>query len=156
MNTEVRIKSGVIIFSLGVAALNSAAAQRLRCEVLPMLRAGDDIVLDMKGVEFADTSGIGAICELRRCCIDRGTIVLAQCSQRLQSIFSGVPEKVLPKRYSSLSEATEEVVRFTRSTGAELSIEPLPSTVAFTPRLPIPIGDNRRTIEEFQIHGHGD
>ncbi len=141
-------------FVLGVVNLDAVAARRLRLEVLPIVGAGGSVVLDMGGIEFADSSGLGAICALKKASEQGGLVVLARCSRRLETILAKVPEGRLPERFTTLGEAAEAVSRHLK-TDVVMSdfISPI---VAFPIRQAAAPTDNRWNHKDLLAHAHAD
>ena len=97
-----------LLLPLRIKNLDAGAARRLRSVWPLVLRAEMPIVLDMAGVEFIDTSGLGALRSIEEQSRAVG-MALANCSPRLMLILARLPAGRRPPIYPSLSGLIRDV-----------------------------------------------
>jgi anti-anti-sigma regulatory factor len=98
----------VFVVTLRVVKFDAAVARSVRRDLSAPLRRGIPVVLDVKGVEFSDSSGLGTLCALHEQ-FGPDLLVLAGCSDRLASIVARAPRHRLPRRFRSVQEAIRAV-----------------------------------------------
>ncbi|MDX2036732.1 MAG: hypothetical protein SFX72_08775 [Isosphaeraceae bacterium] len=104
------------VYSVVGRSLDCAITRSLRRELLygniPIL----PLIIDLEMVEFADSSGIGLLCQLHECLGE--AVVLAKCGRRLSAILDKYPRTRMPRRYPTLEEAEESLSHASRGTSA--------------------------------------
>lgn len=90
----------VVVVGISGECLDAAAVASLRECLLEALKRGDPVVLDMSGVAFADTSGLGLV---------RGLVAknsaLACVGPSLAASLSRIPWRMRPPEYETVEDA---------------------------------------------------
>lgn len=98
MSWSVHEESSHRLVSLDIACLDTSIADRFCLEIQQLLNEDLPVVLDMSKVQFADTSGLGAICTLARKA-KPGVLYMGSVSGRMEKILARVASENLPKRW---------------------------------------------------------
>ena len=155
MSHSLKNRVSPLVFVLGCRNLDIDGARRIRKEVLPAIKEGRGVVIDLKGVEFADSSGVGALAALASSGGRTVPVALVTCNRRLEQMLSRLPPSRLPPRYVTLIEGMDAVVSLTdgnRITNADST----PTIVSFPLTSTDAVIPNRRSSESAHVHGHVD
>jgi anti-anti-sigma factor len=155
MNQATKTRVAPHVFVVGTKHLDAKGAQRIRSEVLPLLKAGKGVVIDLSGVDFADSIGLGALAALVLTVPPTGSVALVGCNRRLEQVLSGVSSNRLPTRYSTLIEGMDAIMSLFNHHGSDTS-EALATIVAFPAIPPDVVMPDHRSSESVQVHGHVD
>jgi len=110
MNARTAPAGRVRVVAAGVKNLDANVAAAFRARGLEAVEDGTPVVLDLSGVEFADSSGLGAL----RAVLEHGqpgTMALAGVSPRLQRILVRIPARLLLPRHGTVVEAAASLER---------------------------------------------
>ena len=100
--------SGVLVLELRETALDLRNAREFRDAVLALTRDKGEVVLDMTGVAFVDSSGLGALIScLREVRGGKGDLKLCSMSRSVRGLF----ELLRMHRVFSILETRDEAVR---------------------------------------------
>lgn len=81
-------QAGVTLIAPGVKRLDASAAPAFKQEVVRLVEAGDTrLVLDLSGVSFLDSSGLGAMVSVLKALGQRGTLVVCGVSGAVLALF---------------------------------------------------------------------
>jgi anti-sigma B factor antagonist len=79
---------GIAVVAPAVKRLDAAVAPAFRQAVLQLVEAGDTrLVLDLAGLEFLDSSGLGAMVAILKALGSRGALVVCGVHGAVQSLF---------------------------------------------------------------------
>lgn len=94
--------------SVGHVNFDLTSIIAVRDEAERALERGDLIILDLRGVEFIDTSGLGTISRLMRQA-EAGRFVVLGVGLRLNSLFLRLPLQWRPPAYDSVEDARQSL-----------------------------------------------
>jgi anti-anti-sigma factor len=90
--------------SFDVENLDASLARVLKERLSELLDQGWSVVIDLKGVKFMNSSGLGTICSLFRRA-GREKLYLANVCPRLEALLAGLPLDGLPPRHRNVRDA---------------------------------------------------
>ena len=89
MNIIEELQGDILVLRVGETRLDAARAPALREELLRHIDAGhSQIVLDLSGTEFMDSSGLGALVSAVKRLGSRGTLAIAGAQGAVTRLFS--------------------------------------------------------------------
>lgn len=85
---DVQRERGVTLIAPTARRLDATVAPAFRQEVVQLVEAGDTrLVLDLGGVEFLDSSGLGAMVSILKALGQRGTVLVCNVKGSVQALF---------------------------------------------------------------------
>ena len=89
MSFDTKIQDGIAIMRITVARLDANVAPELKKEVNDIVAGGTSrIMVDLKDVEFMDSSGLGAIVACFKLTGQKGDFVLCNMNEAVTEIFA--------------------------------------------------------------------
>ena len=84
----VQRERGVVVVAPTMKRLDASVAPAFKQEVVRLIEAGDlRLVLDLEGVQFLDSSGLGAIVSILKAVGNRGTLAVCNVRGAVLSLF---------------------------------------------------------------------
>ena len=84
----VQREGGVVVVVPTMKRLDASVAPAFKQEVARLIEAGDlRLVLDLEGVQFLDSSGLGAIVSILKALGNRGTLAVCNVRGAVLSLF---------------------------------------------------------------------
>lgn len=84
----VQRERGVVVVVPTMKRLDASVAPLFKQEVVRLIEAGDlRLVLDLEGVQFLDSSGLGAIVSILKAVGNRGTLAVCNVRGAVLSLF---------------------------------------------------------------------
>ena len=99
---------GVCVAAVGMANFRAPHTETVARQTMALLDAGNAVILDMEGVEFIDSSGLGVLARLASS--HSRSLALAGVGPRLSALLARVPASVLPRQFACISDATAAFV----------------------------------------------
>ena len=85
---KVQRQQGVAVVEPAMKRLDASVAPAFRQEVVKLVEGGDTkLVLDLAGVQFLDSSGLGAMVSILKALGNRGTLVVCNVQGAVLSLF---------------------------------------------------------------------
>lgn len=108
MQLVVEKKDDVAMVAIPVAELDAGNSPAFKREMIPVLEAYSKVVIDLKGLQFTDSSGLGAFLScLKKLNSKGGDLKLCGVEKQVRAIF----ELVRMDRILEIVETREEAVR---------------------------------------------
>lgn len=108
MDIPIEISQGVTFAEIPVKELDASNAGDLKSAMAPILERASNVVLDLRRMEFIDSSGLGAILACLRLATARGGDLKLCCmSRQVRTAF----ELVRMHRVFDILETREEAAR---------------------------------------------
>ena len=109
---EVQREQGVTVIAPTAPRLDAAAAPAFKQEVVQLIEGGDTrLVLDLAGVSFLDSSGLGAMVSILKALGQRGSLVVCNVKGPVQSLFQLTR---MDKVFAILPSRAEALARLAR------------------------------------------
>ncbi len=104
---EFDVRDGVAVFRVVGDSLDAACSKPFKQEVNELGRSHPNLVFDMEGLQFVDSSGLGAILScLRTVSARQGNLVLCGVGRPVQTLLELVRMTRVFDIYPSVEEAT--------------------------------------------------
>jgi anti-sigma B factor antagonist len=101
-------QESAVVVATSVEALDASNASDFKCAVSKMIKPGARLVLDMSGIRFVDSSGLGAILSCLRLLHDQGgDLKLCNLNKPVRALF----ELVRMHRVFEIFNTREEALR---------------------------------------------
>jgi anti-sigma B factor antagonist len=102
-------ESGVTVLAPTVRRLDASVAPAFRQAVLQLVEAGDTrLVLDLRGLEFLDSSGLGSMVSILKALGPRGALAVCGAQGAVLSLFQLTR---MDKVFTLLGDRAEAVAR---------------------------------------------
>jgi anti-anti-sigma factor len=108
MGMTIKQDGPIRIVSFDVENLDASLARVFKEQVSGLIDQGWRVIIDLKGVKFMNSSGLGVICSLCRRA-GREKLCLANVCPRLEAILAGLPGEGLPARHHNVRDAVAAI-----------------------------------------------
>jgi anti-sigma B factor antagonist len=108
----ITVKDGLVVFALDVNNLDASNITTFRKLIQPLIEKFRHIVFDMNGVEFVDSSGLGALIACQRALKDRnGAMRLAAMGPSVRALFELTRITRVFQIFDSRGEAVDSALK---------------------------------------------